>query len=115
MPTERQRKQDKNNILQGTLDVLILRALADGPRHGYAISRWVHERTDGTLDIDDAPLYKSLRRLEHADCLSAEWGMSESNRRARYYELTPIGRKRLRQEELAWRKYADAVSQVLKP
>ncbi|HQX80833.1 MAG TPA: PadR family transcriptional regulator [Vicinamibacterales bacterium] len=103
------------NILQGTLDVLILRCLADEPKHGYAISRWVHERTDGTLQIEDAPLYKSLRRLENGGCLAAEWGMSESNRRARYYRLTAEGRKRLRTEELAWYRYASAIAQVLKP
>src|SRR6188508_3143290 len=106
---------DPMDLLQGTLDVLILRSLADGPRHGYDVSRWVRERTDGTLQIEDAPLYKALRRLEHADCLTAEWGVSESNRRARYYRLTPAGRKRLREEESAWRRYADAVFQVLKP
>jgi PadR family transcriptional regulator PadR len=106
---------DSNNILQGTLDVLILRALVDGPLHGYAISGWVRERTTGTLNIEDAPLYKALRRLEHAECLSAEWGMSESNRRARYYKLTATGRKRLRAEESAWHRYASAVSEVLKP
>ncbi|HET9369879.1 MAG TPA: PadR family transcriptional regulator [Vicinamibacterales bacterium] len=106
---------DPMDLLQGTLDVLILRSLADRPRHGYDVSRWVRERTDGTLRIEDAPLYKALRRLEHADCLTAEWGVSESNRRARYYRLTPTGRKRLREEESAWRRYADAVFQVLKP
>ncbi len=106
---------DSNSIVQGTLDVLILRALVDGPLHGYAISRWVRERTTGTLNIEDAPLYKALRRLEHAECLAAEWGMSESNRRARYYRLTPAGRKRLRAEESAWHRYASAVSEVLKP
>ncbi len=106
---------ENNNILQGTLDVLILRALTDRSMHGYAISRWVHARTTGTLTIDDAPLYKALRRLEHAECLSAEWGMSESNRRARYYRLTAAGRKRLRAEESAWHRYAAAISQVLEP
>jgi len=103
------------NLIQGTLDVLILRCLADDAKHGYAISRWVHDRTDGTLLIEDAPLYKALRRLEHAHCLTAEWGTSESNRRARFYRLTPEGRKRLRAEESAFRRYTDAVFQVLKP
>jgi transcriptional regulator len=102
-------------LLQGTLDVLILRSLAGEPRHGYAISRWVRDRTAGTLDIEDAPLYKSLRRLEQADCVTAEWGMSESNRHARYYRLTAKGRKRLRADESAWRRYAAAVAQVLEP
>jgi transcriptional regulator len=101
-------------LLQGTLDVLILRALADGPRHGYAVSRWVRDRTDGTLHIEDAPLYKALRRLEQSGWLSAEWGVSESNRRARFYALTPTGRRKLRAEESAWQRYAWAMSQVLK-
>ena len=103
------------DLLQGTVDVLILRSLADGPRHGYDVSRWVRERTAGTLQIEDAPLYKAFRRLEHAGCLAAEWGLSESNRRARYYRLTPAGRKRLRHETSAWRRYADAVFLVLRP
>jgi len=102
-------------LLQGTLDVLILRALSDGPEHGYAISRWVRERTEGTLQIEDAPLYKALRRLEDAGCVSADWGVSESNRRARFYRLTTAGRARLRRDEDAWRRYAEAVFQVLKP
>ena len=72
------------DLLQGTLDVLVLRALARGPRHGYAVSRWVRERTGGALQIEDAPLYKALRRLEEAGCVSASWGASEHNRRARY-------------------------------
>lgn len=102
-------------LLQGTLDVLILRSLADDARHGYAISRWVRDRTQGTLDIEDAPLYKALRRLEQADCVKAEWGLSETNRHARFYRLTPKGRKRLRADEATWRRYAEAVAQVLKP
>ncbi|MEZ5316240.1 MAG: PadR family transcriptional regulator [Vicinamibacterales bacterium] len=103
------------DLLQGTLDVLILRALADGPRHGYAVSRWVRDRTDGTLQIEDAPLYKALRRLESAGCVTAHWGASENNRRARYYTLTAAGRRRLRAGESAWRRYAGAMAQVLEP
>ena len=102
-------------LLQGTLDVLVLRALAAGPAHGYAVSRWVHERTRGSLQIEDAPLYKALHRLEHAGCVAAEWGVSENNRRARYYRLTPKGRRRLRAETVAWRQYASAISSVLEP
>jgi transcriptional regulator len=102
-------------LLQGTLDVLILRALADGPLHGYAITRWVRERTSGTLMIEDAPLYKALRRLEDDECLEAEWGASESNRRARFYRLTAKGRRRLRAEDSNWRRYAGAIFAVLGP
>ena len=104
---------DPMDLLQGTLDVLILRSLADRPRHGYDVSRWIRERTDGTLRIEDAPLYKALHRLEHAGCIAAEWGLSENNRRARYYRLTAAGRRRLRRDALAWRRYASAVANVL--
>jgi PadR family transcriptional regulator PadR len=103
------------DLMQGTLDVLILRALAWGPMHGYAATRWIRERTSGTIDIEDAPLYKALHRLEHAGCVSAEWGISENNRRARYYKLTPHGRQQLKAEESAWRRYAAAVFAVLEP
>lgn len=102
-------------LLQGTLDVLILRSLADEARHGYAISRWVRARTDGLIAIEDAPLYKSLRRLEAAGCVTAEWGMTETNRHARYYRLTATGRRRLRADESSWRQYAAAVARVLEP
>lgn len=107
--------RDTLGLLQGTLDVLILRALADGPRHGYAVAGWVRDRTGGALQIEDAPLYKALRRLEAADCVDAEWGASEHNRRARYYRLTARGRRRLRSEESSWRRYAAAVGAVLRP
>ena len=101
------------DLLWGTLDVLILRTLAWGPMHGYAVSRWIRVRTNGTLTIEDAPLYKALHRLAHSGCVAAEWGLSENNRKARYYRLTTKGRQQLRQEETAWRQYAAAVLQVL--
>lgn len=103
------------DLLQGTLDVLVLRTLAWGSMHGYAVSRSIRERTDGVLEIEDAPLYKALHRLERAGFVSAEWGLSENNRRARYYSLTPAGRRQLKAEESAWRRYADAVFKVLEP
>jgi PadR family transcriptional regulator, regulatory protein PadR len=106
---------DRLNLLQGTLDVLVLQALANGPLHGYAVSRFVRDRTRGTLQIEDAPLYKALHRLEHAGCVVAEWGVSENNRRARYYRLTTAGRRRLRRDAHAWRRYATAVASVLGP
>ena len=104
---------DPMDLLQGTLDVLILRSLADRPRHGYDVSRWVRERTDGTLRIEDAPLYKALRRLEHADCLTAEWGVSEKNRKAKYYRLTPAGRRTLSESVTTWTDFTKAVARVL--
>lgn len=103
------------DLLQGTVDVLVLRTLVWGPMHGYAVSRWIHQRTDGVLELDDAPLYKALHRLEKAGMVDAEWGLSENNRRARYYALTPAGRRHLRAEESAWRRYAAAVFRVLEP
>ena len=106
---------DSLDLMQGTLDVLILRALTGGARHGYAVARWVRERTGGAIEIEDAPLYKALRRLEAAGCVSAEWGISDNNRRARFYRLTTKGKKRLQAEESAWRRYATAVFDVLKP
>jgi transcriptional regulator len=100
-------------LLQGTLDVLVLQALSAGPQHGYAVSRWVRDRTGGALTIEDAPLYKALHRLEHAGAVAAEWGVTGQNRRARYYRLTAKGRQRLQKEADAWRRYASAVSSVL--
>jgi transcriptional regulator len=101
------------DLLQGTLDVLVLRTLSRGPMHGYAVTRWIRERTEGTIEIEDAPLYKALHRLERAGCVEAEWGLSENNRRARYYRLTTQGRQQLKREESAWRLYAAAVFRVL--
>lgn len=103
------------DLLQGTLDVLVLRALTLAPMHGYAVSRWIRDRTNGALEIEDAPLYKSLHRLESAGWVEAEWGLSENNRRARFYQLTPGGRRQLKREEAAWRRYAAAVFSVLEP
>ena len=101
------------DLLHGTLDVLILKTLSWGPRHGYDIARWIEERTRGELIVEDAALYKALHRLERARTNRAEWGMSESRRRAKFYELTQRGRLRLRAEMQVWRRYATAVSAVL--
>jgi DNA-binding PadR family transcriptional regulator len=79
------------------------------------VSRSIRQRTDGVLEIEDAPLYKSLHRLERAGCIEAEWGISENNRRARYYTLTAAGRRQFKSEENAWRRYAEAVFKVLEP
>jgi transcriptional regulator len=106
---------DPMPLLQGTLDVLVLRTLAWRPMHGYEISRWIRERTAGVLEIENAPLYKALHRLEATDCVAADWGTTENGRRARYYRLTGRGRHRLRAEESAWRRYAGAVFKLLEP
>jgi PadR family transcriptional regulator, regulatory protein PadR len=79
------------------------------------VSRWIREHTSGTIDIQDAPLYKALHRLERAGYVSADWGLSDNNRRARYYSLTAAGRRHLKVEENAWRRYTAAVAKVLEP
>ena len=100
-------------LLQGTLDLLVLRVLAAGPMHGYGVAVRVHERTDGDLAVEDAALYQALHRLDRQGFVEAEWGPSENNRRARFYELTPAGRKRLREQTANWRRYNLAVEAVL--
>lgn len=103
------------DLIQGTLDVLILRTLAGDPMHGYGISRWIRQRTGGVLEVQDAALYQALRRLQAKGWVAAEWGVSENNRRARFYELTREGRAQLTHETSAWRRYAEAVFSVLDP
>jgi transcriptional regulator len=105
--------RDVSDLLHGTLDVLVLKTLSWGPMHGYAIATWIEQRTEGTLEIVDAALYKSLHRLEHSGAIAAEWGLSDNNRRAKYYSLTPRGRQLMRAETATWRRYVIAVSAVL--
>ncbi|MEP7117055.1 MAG: PadR family transcriptional regulator [Acidobacteriota bacterium] len=100
-------------LLHGTADLLVLQALRAGPAHGYAVSRWVRERTDGVLSMEDAALYQALHRLEARGWVASEWGLSENNRRAKYYTLSPDGRQQLRVEVSSWKRYADAVFKVL--
>ncbi|MEM7416988.1 MAG: PadR family transcriptional regulator [Gemmatimonadota bacterium] len=101
------------SLLQGTLDVLVLRALAAEPRHGYAVAEWIRARTDGTLDIEDGALYTSLHRMQKRGWLQAEWGVSENNRRAKYYALTEEGVAELSRARGDWARYAEAVFKVL--
>ena len=100
-------------LVHGTLDLLVLRTLASGPRHGYGIASVVHDLTAGDLSIEDAALYQALHRLDRQGLVEAEWRPSENNRRARYYTLTPGGRRRLKEETVAWRRYSRAVEAVL--
>lgn len=105
--------RDANDLLHGTLDVLVLKTLSWGPMHGYSIAQWIEQRTRGDLAIVDVALYKSLHRLEQSGAVEAEWGLSENNRRAKFYSLTPRGRQLLRAETATWRRYANAVVRVL--
>lgn len=107
--------RDANELIHGTLDVLVLRALAWNPMHGYAIVQWLEQRTRGELEIVDAALYKSLHRLARSGAVTATWGLSENNRRAKYYALTAAGRRRLGAETATWRRFATAVGRVLEP
>ncbi len=103
-----------SDLIYGTLNVLVLKTLTWKPMHGYAISNWLRDRSGGTLTIDDAALYKSLHRLEEQGAIESEWGMSENNRRAKYYRLTTIGRRQLRDERAAFHDFALAVTRVLR-
>lgn len=100
-------------LMQGTVDLLILRALQQGPAHGYEVSRWVRQRTHAVLKLEDAALYQALHRLEDRGWIDSEWGLSENNRRAKFYELTAQGRSRLRQETEGWNRLATAIASVL--
>ena len=102
-------------ILRGTLDVILLRALTVGPSHGYAVSRWIRERTDDQLNIEEGALYPALHRLERKGWVESTWGFSENNRKAKYYKLTAAGRRRLNVETATWQQYAQLVSRILNP
>ncbi|HEY2376933.1 MAG TPA: PadR family transcriptional regulator [Gemmatimonadaceae bacterium] len=101
------------DLLQGTLDLLVLKALTFGPRHGYAIGQWLRESSDRTLNIEEGALYTALHRMEQRRWLSAEWGLSETNRKAKFYSLSALGRRQLRDKTTTWSAYAGAVFKVL--
>jgi transcriptional regulator len=101
------------DLLQGTLDVLVLKSLLFGPRHGYAVARWIRDTSGDELTVEDRALYVALHRLEERGHVAAEWGLSENNRKAKYYRLTAAGRRHLGAETARWTRYADAVFRVL--
>ena len=105
----------RDSLLQGTLDLLVLRILALGPHHGHGIAMAIQTRSGDTLLVDHGSLYPALQRLEQRGWIKGAWGTSEKNRRARFYSLTPAGRRQLAAEESAWRTYAEAVFKVLEP
>ena len=100
-------------VLRGTLDVLVLKALTWGPMHGFEITAWIEARAGGNLDIVDSALYQSLYRLEARRAITADWGVTENNRRARYYTLTTGGRRFLEAEHRRWRRLARGVELVM--
>jgi PadR family transcriptional regulator, regulatory protein PadR len=106
-------KKASLDVVRGTLDVLILRALTWGPQHGYAVSQWIRERTDDELLVEEGALYPALYRMENKGWIEAEWGASDNNRRAKFYALTADGRRHLKQELDTWQRYTQAVARIL--
>jgi len=104
---------DSVELLQGTLDLLILKTLSWGSTHGYGVARWLQDVTGDVLHIEEGSLYPALHRLEKRGWIASEWGLSENKRRAKYYRLTPRGRQQLRAEASTWAAFAAAVSTVL--
>jgi PadR family transcriptional regulator PadR len=111
----RKAEQTRITLLQGTLDLLILRTLLFGPQHGQGIARAIQQQSDETLLVDHGSLYPALQRLESRGWIRAEWGTSDNNRKARFYELTKTGRKQLVAETHEWRRLAAAIGRILGP
>ena len=107
--------RSNHELLHGTLDALVLKTLSWGPRHGFAVIRWLEEATDEELQIEEGSLYPALYRLERRGWIAAEWGVSELGRRAKFYHLTPLGRRQLKTETAQWTRFSAAVSKVLVP
>ena len=101
------------DLVQGTLDMLVLKALTWGPMHGYSVLAWLRDTTDGDLRIEDAALYPALHRMEARDLIASEWGLSENNRKAKFYRLTTKGRRELRREEATWSRYVSVIAKVM--
>ncbi len=106
--------RDTSDLLHGTLDLLVLKALSTTPMHGFGLSKWIEQRAGNELEIVDSALYKSLHRLEDDGAITAEWGVSDNNRRAKYYRLTAAGRKQLARETQSWTQFAAAVQWILR-
>ncbi len=101
------------SLLQGTLEFLVLKTLSWGPMHGFAVGRWIRKTTDDALEIEEGALYPALHRMERRGWVESEWGVTENNRRAKYYQITRLGRDQLRREESSWTRYVSAVSKIM--
>ena len=108
-------RQPQAEMLQGTLDMLVLQSLVLGPAHGYTIARLIQQRSDDLLQVGQGSLYPALHRLETRSWIAGFWGTSENNRKARYYRLTPLGKRQLAAETNKWRQLVHAVRRVLRP
>ena len=102
-----------DTLLPGTLDMLVLKSLEGGPRHGYSVARWIQGVSEEVLAVEEGSLYPALHRLARREWVASEWGTSESNRRAKFYRLTPKGRRQLAKEASAWERMSAAVSRVM--
>jgi len=104
---------DALSVVKGTLDVLVLKALTWQPMHGFEVTAWLEKRSGKRLTLEDAALYQALYRMEKRGLVAAEWGVTESNRRARYYRVTPAGRASLVKQTSQWLRYAETVTDIL--
>lgn len=104
---------DNKSLVQGTLDMMILKALSRGSMHGYSIAEFIEQGSDDVLRVEEGALYPALHRLELRGLVTAEWGLSENNRRAKYYRLTAAGKKRLAEEASSWEKLSAAIARVM--
>ncbi len=102
------------NVLRASLDLLILKALSWGPKHGYAVAEWIEQATEAELLVEEGTLYPALHRLDRRGWVRTEWGISENNRKAKFYALTPAGRAQLRTEAPLWHRYAEAIGKALR-
>ncbi len=105
---------DELGLMTGTLDLLVMRTLAWGPRHGFAIARWIKATSDDAILVEDRALYLALHRLEERRLVESEWGLSDNNRRARFYQLTRAGKTQLQAREEHWTRYVEAVFKILR-
>lgn len=109
----REERDDGGDLIQGTLEMLVLKALLRGPLHGYGVAEWIHDTSQQVLRVEEGALYPALHRLELRGLLKAEWGTSDNNRRAKFYRLTAEGKKRLETESQRWSRLTAAVAFVL--
>ncbi len=100
-------------VVKGTLDVLVLRALQWAPMHGFEITSWLEERSSNSLEVEDSAVYQALYRMEERELIEAEWGVTENQRQARYYKITPQGRAHLKAQTAQWLRYAETVTTIL--
>lgn len=105
--------EKQGDLVQGTLDMLVLKALVGGEKHGYGVAEWIHQTSNDVLRVEEGALYPALHRLELKGLLSSEWGVSDNHRRAKFYSLTSAGKKKLADETEYWRRMSGAIAQVM--